>query len=226
VARLTFFCLALVLAGSAFTFRTPTAKERVAITKAVTGYMNMPNSPMAKDDKVTSLAVSALDPRYAAARLNSKTAGPSEMVLHESQGTWWVEGFGSDLSCSAAPGAVLDLLKIGCSPPNATAWIDNCGPLQAAPKSLVLTCADANYSLEKIAWKHWGAGSATGTATVRANDCKPYCAAGHFHSYPVTVTADTLTTCGLAKYYARLTLDYPGVRPAGISKKDVHTLGC
>ena len=37
------------------------------------------------------------DPRYAALQLDSKTAGPSTMVLHESLATWWVVGFGSSL---------------------------------------------------------------------------------------------------------------------------------
>ena len=226
--RVALACLAagLLLGATAFTFRTPTPKERAAITQAVKGYKNMPNSPMASDDTITSLAVSALDPRYAAARLNSKSAGPSEMVLHQSQGTWWVEGFGSDLQCAVAPAAVLDLLKIGCSPPNATAWINDCGPLQAKPASFVIACGDANYSLAKIAWKSWGSASATGTATASANDCTPNCAAGHFHSYPATVTAAKLTKCGLAKYYAELTIDYAGARPAGVSKHDVHTLPC
>jgi hypothetical protein len=228
VQRIALACLAvgLVFGATAFTFRAPTAKEKAAITQAIKGFQHMPQSPMAQDDTITSLAVSALDSRYAAAKLNSKTAGPSEMVLHESQGTWWVQGFGSDLQCAVAPAAVLDLLKIGCSPPNATAWINDCGPLQAKPASVVIACGDGNYSVEKITWKNWGSASATGTATASANDCKPYCAAGHFHTYPATVTATKLTKCGLAHVYAELTVAYAGARPAGVSKRDVHTLGC
>lgn len=67
-------------------------------------------------------------------------------------------------------------------------------------------------------------GSATGT--VRANDCKPYCAAGHFHSYRVNVAADRLIECGGAHIYARLTVIYTGTRPTGIAKRDVHAVGC
>ena len=71
-----------------------------------------------------------------------------------------------------------------------------------------------------------GSATATATATARANDCKPYCAAGHFHSYRVTLTADKLARCGLAPSYGRLTVVYAGLRPQGIAKRDVHVLGC
>src|SRR5947209_16212030 len=116
--------------------RQPTAAERAGIRQAVTGFVNEPRSPAAKDDKVVSIAVSTVDPRFAAARLNSKTAGPSDLVFHHSLGTWWVQGFGSSLNCDSAPKRVLDDLKIGCSPPSSTAWISNCGPLASAPKTL------------------------------------------------------------------------------------------
>lgn len=204
----------------------PSPAQRHALERAFTGYVHQPGSPAAKDDRIVTLSVSRLDSHYAAARLDSKTAGPSDMLFHLNRGTWWVVELGSSLGCDAAPKAVLNELKIGCSPPDGVAWIDDCGPPVSKPRSLVLTCADANYSLERIAWHGWGTASPTGKATVRANDCKPYCAAGHFHTYPVTVTADKLTRCGLTPTYARVTIVYTGTRPQGIAKRDVHTLGC
>ena len=204
----------------------PSPAQRHAITQAFTGYVHQPGSPAAKDDKIVSLSVSRLDAHYAAARLNSKSAGPSDMLFHLSHGDWWLVAVGSSFGCDAAPKAVLNELKIGCQAPNGVAWINTCGPLLSKPTSLVLACADANYSLDRIAWRGWGAASATGKATARANDCKPYCAAGHFHSYPVTVAATQLTHCGLAPTYSRLTIVYAGARPQGIAKRDVHALGC
>jgi hypothetical protein len=111
-------------------------------------------------------------------------------------------------------------------PPGATAWIDDCGPLVSAPKQLTLACADANYLLTQLRWRHWGRATATASGTARANDCTPYCAAGHFHSYPVTVAAGRLTRCNSAHYYARVTIVYAGKRPAGVAKRDVHAVGC
>ena len=160
------------------------------------------------------------------ARLNSKTAGPADLLFHLSRGTWFVVELGSSLGCDTAPKAVLNELKVGCMPPDGVAWIWACGPLVSAPKSLMLACGDGNYGLERIAWRGWGGSTATAKATVRANDCKPYCAAGHFHTYPVTVTVDRLAKCGLAPAYDRLTIVYAGARPQGIARRDVHALGC
>lgn len=216
----------LVLAGTALAERGPTKTELAAIRAAFKGFVQMPGSPAAKDNKIVSISVSSLDPRYAVARLNSKSAGPSELLFHDSHATWWAVGFGSSMGCDSAPKAVLADLRVGCSPPNATAWIDNCGPLVSAPKSIVLTCADANYELAGLTWHGWGSATATATGTVQANDCTPNCAAGHFHSYKASVAVDRLTACGKARIYARLTISYAGARPAGIAKRDVHTLGC
>ena len=217
---------ALVVVASPAAARRPSASERAAITAAVHGYVNMPSSPAAHDNRITAITVSSIDPRYAAVRLDSPSAGPSLMVLHRSVQVWWVLEFGSSLGCDTAPAAVLRELAVGCQPPNATAWINDCGPLVSAPKQLTLACADANYGLTRLHWRHWGARVASATGTARANDCTPNCAAGHFHSYPVTVTADRLTRCNSARYYARLAIAYSSTRPAGIAKRDVHTLGC
>src|SRR5438067_8750273 len=135
----------LVLAGSALASRKPTSSEAAGIRQAFAGFVSMPNSPSAKDNRITSIAVSTLDPRYAAARLSSKSAGPSELVLHRSGPGWWVVGFGSAVGCDSAPKVVLDDLKVGCSPPNGVAWIDNCGPLVSKPSDPVLACGDGNY---------------------------------------------------------------------------------
>jgi len=216
----------LIFAGSALAMRPPNASENAAIRMAVRGFVSTPGSPAAKDNKVTGVVVSTLDARYAAARLSSKSAGPSDMVLHRSGPYWFVVGFGSSLGCDSAPRSVLDDLKVGCTPPNGVAWISNCGPLVSKPTSLVLACGDGNYLLASLRWNGWGGSAATATGIARANDCKPYCAAGHFHSYRMTATADRLTACGKARYYARLTIAYPGARPATVAKRDVHTLPC
>jgi hypothetical protein len=216
----------LVVVTTATASRRPSTAESKAIRSAINGYIAMPNSPAAKDNRIVTVRVSSLDHRYAAARLNSKSAGPSDIVLHAGTGGWWVEEFGSSLNCDAAPKAVLADLGVGCTPPGTTAWIDDCGPLVAAPKSLVLTCADGNYELAKLRWRGWGHVTATALGKAVANDCKPYCAAGHFHSYAVTVAATGLRRCGSARIYSRLTIAYPGKRPAGIARRDVHALSC
>ncbi|HEY2326141.1 MAG TPA: hypothetical protein VGH52_01515, partial [Gaiellaceae bacterium] len=78
----------------------------------------------------------------------------------------------------------------------------------------------------KLKWRGWGTVAAKATGTATANDCNPYCAAGHFHSYRVQVIADKLTTCGRAKIYAEIIIVYPGKRPTGIKARDVQSLSC
>ena len=90
----------------------------------------------------------------------------------------------------------------------------------------MFACGDGNFYATSLRWGSWGTTTATAKGVGHENDCKPYCAAGHFHTYPVTVTADELTRCGLTPTYARLTIAYSGARPQGIAKRDVHALGC
>jgi hypothetical protein len=55
------------------------------------------------------------------------------------------------------------------------------------PKTFILTCADGNALLDKLSWSSWTPGLASATGSLVLNDCTPYCAAGHFHSYPAVV---------------------------------------
>jgi hypothetical protein len=55
------------------------------------------------------------------------------------------------------------------------------------PRSFILTCADGNAYFAKLSWTSWTPGLASAKGTLVLNDCTPYCAAGHFHSYPAIV---------------------------------------
>jgi hypothetical protein len=94
-----------------------------------------------------------------------------------------------------------------------------------APEEIVLACGDGNFSLEGLRWRGWGKPSASATGVVHVNDCKPYCAAGHFHDYAVTATASRLATCKGRRQYTRLTWRYTGRRPPG-RNTDAISLGC
>src|SRR5215468_10785970 len=83
--------------------------------------------------------------------------------------------------------------------------IPSCFLRRVAPEEIVLACGDGNFSLEGLRWRQWGAATATATGVVHENDCKPYCAAGHFHDFRVTAAATALTTCKTGRrQYARL----------------------
>ncbi|MER5935387.1 hypothetical protein [Streptomyces sp. NPDC002054] len=59
---------------------------------------------------------------------------------------------------------------------------------QVRPKEYLLACGDGNNQLVRLRWENWGPRTATAVGTDMVNDCRPYCAAGRFRPYPVTVT--------------------------------------
>ena len=83
------------------------------------------------------------------------------------------------------------------------------------PSSFVLACADGNAGLTNLHWNKWAPGAAAGTGTEYVNDCQPYCAAGHFHNYPVEIrlTGRYLVAPNKPFSYGRITLTYTGARP-------------
>jgi hypothetical protein len=93
----------------------------------------------------------------------------------------------------------------------------NCqGRAQVRPGSYTLACADDNDYLTHLSWSSWGPGVAKATGVQDENDCLPYCAAGHFHSYQVNVTfrgsAPMRGTPGRLRYTS-VTVRYSGHRP-------------
>ncbi|MCX4508841.1 MULTISPECIES: hypothetical protein [Streptomyces] len=61
---------------------------------------------------------------------------------------------------------------------------------QVRPSDFLIACGDGNSGLTQLKWTNWGQTTATGRGLNFVNDCKPYCAAGKFHSYPVEVTLE------------------------------------
>lgn len=66
--------------------------------------------------------------------------------------------------------------------------VDCFSQAQVRPEEYLLACGDGNNRLVGLRWDTWGPRTATATGTDLVNDCRPYCAAGRFRAYPVTVT--------------------------------------
>jgi hypothetical protein len=115
---------------------------------------------------------------------------------------------------SAAPSAgraverqVQDPVLVGCSMQG-----------EIGPAEYVLACGDGNSRLTSLSWTRWDATAAVGQGYNAVNDCAPYCAAGTFRSYPVTVRLDQPRASGKdpgQRYYTRMTLVYTDGRPDG-----------
>ncbi|MFD9334640.1 hypothetical protein ACFWBF_09550 [Streptomyces sp. NPDC060028] len=66
--------------------------------------------------------------------------------------------------------------------------VDCSSQARMRPEAYLLACGDGNNRLVGLRWDTWGSRTATATGTDMVNDCVPYCAAGRFRAYPVTVT--------------------------------------
>jgi len=109
------------------------------------------------------------------------------------------------------------------SPPT----IPDCFTQVVAPTEITLACGDGNFWLGGMRWRGWGGATTAGTGAAHANDCDPNCAAGHFHTYAVTVTASRPATCvGGRRQYTRLTLRYAAARRPGSPRTDTETFPC
>jgi hypothetical protein len=92
--------------------------------------------------------------------------------------------------------------------------IVNClGKQQVRPATVVLACADYNSLIDTITWTSWTTRLASGTGTLVQNDCVPYCAAGHFHRYPVLIILWANARYGSGQRYTEITEILPGARP-------------
>jgi len=105
--------------------------------------------------------------------------------------------------------------------------ITNCVKASSRPKTLTLTCGDANTALSKLRWSSFGGLSAQARGTFEMNTCSPNCAAGKVVSYPVTVKASDPRTCkGGLRVYNKLTLQFTAMAPSSSGSLKRWTLGC
>lgn len=110
-------------------------------------------------------------------------------------------------------------------PPSAT-YIAEClsDNLVQYPKTLTLTCADGNESLEGLTWTGWGEASATATGQISTNTCEPNCAQGSIKRYPVTAVAGKPDRREAAEFYTELVVTYTGERPPGALASETYQL--
>ncbi|MGW3730038.1 hypothetical protein [Streptomyces sp. NPDC000851] len=124
---------------------------------------------------------------------------------------------------AAAPPTVQSVAQRSASP----VLVDCFWESQVRPADFILACGDGNSRLTALRWSHWHAGSAVAVGLNAVNDCRPYCAAGRFHSYPVVVRLDDPQPWEKRpelQRYSRMTLTYPGDRPERASRTETYSL--
>ena len=95
------------------------------------------------------------------------------------------------------------------------------------PASIVFACGDGNFYATSLQWSSWGATTASAKGVGHENDCKPYCAAGHFHTYRIAVTLTRPQTCKNGnREFTRMTWRFTVTRPAGQARSGGQPLPC
>ncbi|MGW1541227.1 hypothetical protein ACWCPM_13490 [Streptomyces sp. NPDC002309] len=95
------------------------------------------------------------------------------------------------------------------------------------PDDFMLACGDGNSRLASLKWLRWDGEAAMARGVNWVNDCKPYCAAGRFRSYPVTVRLEEPKPWKKnpeMQQYGKMSLTYPEGRPEGFTKVETYPL--
>ncbi|MEU7639708.1 MULTISPECIES: hypothetical protein [unclassified Streptomyces] len=124
---------------------------------------------------------------------------------------------GAALATATMPASASPSADPAPSTGNRVAVVDCVGHAQQRPGTFMLACGDGNNVLTSLRWSQWQSRSAVAQGTDRVNDCRPYCAVGHFRGYPVRVRLDNpqpRTGHSGQRHFTRVTLTYPADRPA------------
>jgi hypothetical protein len=92
------------------------------------------------------------------------------------------------------------------------------GDLVYRPHRFYLS-ADGTFGMLGVQWKHYGGAVATASASAYANDCVPFCAAGHFSRPKAKLRLTKVVRCGGDYLYARLLYALEGHVPSNIPRR-------
>jgi hypothetical protein len=127
------------------------------------------------------------------------------------------------VAAAAAAAAGIPPRFAGCE-----SFVSPAAPGKVRPTSITLACGDGNFYVTNIRWTRWGAGSAVGAGIGHQNDCTPYCAAGKFHSYRVSIRLDERRLCGSRRSaeLTRAAWRFVGPKPRGAARAGSERFRC
>jgi hypothetical protein len=95
------------------------------------------------------------------------------------------------------------------------------------PSRILIACGDGNFYMTGLRWSSWTSAGARGRGTAHQNDCKPYCAVGHFHTYRgITVRLSRPRSCRGEEQFRRLSWRYGAAHPSAIRLTGFQTYPC
>lgn len=83
------------------------------------------------------------------------------------------------------------------------------GELKSEPAQIIVS-GDGSAYVAGLTWTGWGLPSATGSGTLKLDNCEPNCAQGTYTGYQATVVLSDLTGYGGGAAYATMVLAAPG----------------
>jgi hypothetical protein len=138
-----------------------------------------------------------------------------------------VDGMRSRCLRLCLPGLlVLGVLLAAAGPASARTYASSCGNDRYKPRQVVIACGDGNFGLKHMHWPKWTAGRAFGRGLAYANDCDPFCAGGHFHSYRVRVVLHGALSCDGVRIYRYARIRFVRHRPAGVPRVYRTSFSC
>lgn len=101
---------------------------------------------------------------------------------------------------------------VAAPPPSGEPGWVACAPsgekLTYKPKRHLLSCADGNSGLRRLAWSSWTGTTAKATGVYYWNTCDPACATGEELRSPATVTLKRVRSQHGADVYTRFVIRY------------------
>jgi hypothetical protein len=94
--------------------------------------------------------------------------------------------------------------------------LSDCQHQRFEPRRIIMTCADGGFVVQQLRWKRWNRYAARGTGVALINDCNPYCAAGHYHRYAISLKLKRVRRCPNGRLqFQEADYGFPAGRPRG-----------
>jgi hypothetical protein len=95
------------------------------------------------------------------------------------------------------------------------------------PASVMVACGDGNFYFTGLRWKSWGSRNAVAVGIAHQNDCDPYCAAGHFHSWRAELRLSRPASCVPGtREFTTIAWRFTAATPAYVRRRGSETLPC
>jgi hypothetical protein len=130
-------------------------------------------------------------------------------------------GLATTWAVAAALGAFALVLSASASLAAASKLpgVDACGNGKADVRPRTISfCGDGNFYITRLSWSRWTQKTAAARGVAHQNDCKPFCAAGHFHQYAVSVRLSRPEVCRRHKReFTRLLVRFLRRKPSNVA---------